>query len=756
MITAICLMFVLYLVDFRAVAGTLLSVRPSTLAYGTLLILASVALTLVRFRVVMSNFGFRPSWRDTFVAFSFGQASNLTFLNVVGQSISRAAVLSRANVPAGVSVVVTYWERGLAAAILFMSSLAGGWFLLANSNLEIEIAFSYLFYVSGSVLLVAAIVAVAILGRTATLDRALYWAVRAVRMWPSVVLTLLSQLCMLLAYLVVLIQIAGIPLSLAVVSAIAVIMFASSLPISISGWGVRELSAVQLLGAIGVGSSFSVTAAITIGLITLGVLVLFTVLAMWFFARRPVAATAAADAAGTKAGSEWTSLITLLVAVATSVLIFFQVRVAIDGAELTANISDVVALTALGVTAMLVLQQRSYALFPTGFSVGLTALSLLFSVALIIGWSRYGLNQWAVVNRGLGWIIILGYLSAGGALVWAVKANARVLVLACFALTGATVASLDLLLLAISLFNVSFPPDTFTIPLRGYAGNSNAFALQMIMTAIAAVTAHRIDPGLVNRKLLRFVLVVAALASFYSLSRSGTLTFLGALFLIVLVSARAERRERLIDALFAFAAMLAALVSPEIVSSITALSAGTGVPISVNQNVVAHMDLNLVRAHSDYERWQSIFDGWHLWQQYPLFGAGLGAFVQARIDAGLPSLIIHSIPVWFLAELGLAGLLVVAIAFVGLLKLSVRLLRDREHHAWGAGLVVLLAVLAVSGSVHDFFFQRVFWFLLGIFVGVCGKPAFKHLSERAHAHQCDPRSTGLGGTQVPAIPRGRI
>ena len=133
------------------------------------------------------------------------------------------------------------------------------------------------------------------------------------------------------------------------------------------------------------------------------------------------------------------------------------------------------------------------------------------------------------------------------------------------------------------------------------------------------------------------------------------------------------------------------------------------------------MEFTIPRASSDNERWQSISDGWNLWQHYPVFGAGLGAFVQSRFDAGLPILIIHSVPVWILAELGIVGIVVVGGVFVGLLWLSINMIRDSEYFTWGAGLFVLLAALAVSGSVHDFFFQRSFWFLLGIFVGVRGK-----------------------------------
>jgi O-antigen ligase len=692
------------------------------LALSGALILVSVLLALLRFRLVLKSFGYLPSWRDTFVAFALGQASNLIFLNIIGQSLSRAAILSQAKVPAGVSVIVTYWERGLAAGILFLFSVVGGWFLFANSILDLQTAAAYLIYVFGSLLVVSAFVVVTILGPSVACVRAKYWAGVGLRIWPSVALTLISQICMLGAYLVLLMQVGGTSFSFAIVSAIAVVMFAASLPISFSGWGVRELTSVQIFGAIGIGSSFAVTTAIAIGLISLVVLILFSLLGMWLFVRRTASAAPATIDPGIGDRFEWTSFTTLFIALSTSVLIFFQVRVATGGGAVTANISDVVAITALGLTLLLILRQRSFAIFTPFFSLGLLAISAVFILALAIGWSRYGLNQWAIVNRGFGWIIILGYLAAGGALAWADKTNGRVLVLWSFALAGASVAGIELVLLIVKLLNVSFPADTFIVPLRGYAGNSNAFALQMIMTVIAAITAHRLGAGAGRRIMLRMILVVAALAVFYSLSRSGLGTFLGAVLLFIIFSTRAERRERLLDGLVVAAAVLIAFASPYVVSAVIDLSSQVSASfgLAFDQRVLAHMEFSASRTGSDNERWQSILEGWTLWREYPLFGAGLGAFVQNRFDAGLPILIIHSVPVWIGAELGIVGFGVIGAVFVGLVGLAIKMLRDTEYFAWGSGLLIMLAALAVSGAVHDFFFQRSFWFLLGIFAGVYG------------------------------------
>src|SRR6185312_15654956 len=49
------------------------------------------------------------------------------------------------------------------------------------------------------------------------------------------------------------------------VAASAVVMFAASVPVSLAGWGVRELSAVMALGAIGMPASGALTTAIIIG-----------------------------------------------------------------------------------------------------------------------------------------------------------------------------------------------------------------------------------------------------------------------------------------------------------------------------------------------------------------------------------------------------------------------------------------------------------------------------------------------------------
>src|SRR5262249_44737520 len=115
---------------------------------------------------------------------------------------------------------------------------------------------------------------------------------------------------------------------------------------------------------------------------------------------------------------------------------------------------------------------------------------------------------------------------------------------------------------------------------------------------------------------------------------------------------------------------------------------------------------------SDALRWQSTALGLEAWLRHPIFGGGLGTFLLEREIAGLPSVVIHNVPVWFLAEMGMVGL-TAYIAFVACLVVcGIAALRhpDRQAH----GLLVGVAVFVLMGLVHDVFFQRTFWFACGL------------------------------------------
>jgi len=117
---------------------------------------------------------------------------------------------------------------------------------------------------------------------------------------------------------------------------------------------------------------------------------------------------------------------------------------------------------------------------------------------------------------------------------------------------------------------------------------------------------------------------------------------------------------------------------------------------------------------SDIQRWETIVGGLELWTAHPLFGAGIGTYIESRIASGGIVHAIHSTYVWFLAEMGIAGLAVALASAFLIAAHAWHRMAQPASAPWGFAMFAILAFMAVGSLVQDFFFQRIFWFLLGL------------------------------------------
>jgi O-antigen ligase len=130
-----------------------------------------------------------------------------------------------------------------------------------------------------------------------------------------------------------------------------------------------------------------------------------------------------------------------------------------------------------------------------------------------------------------------------------------------------------------------------------------------------------------------------------------------------------------------------------------------GVPINLLQRPI------MPSPESTLERWLSIKAGLELFSAHPIFGAGLGAFRELGFKAQSQlALLIHSTPVWLLAETGIVGLFAFAGPAIALFAQEIR--RPIKDDA--AKIVLLcLAVLGTMSIPADMLYQRTFWLLFG-------------------------------------------
>jgi O-antigen ligase len=121
-------------------------------------------------------------------------------------------------------------------------------------------------------------------------------------------------------------------------------------------------------------------------------------------------------------------------------------------------------------------------------------------------------------------------------------------------------------------------------------------------------------------------------------------------------------------------------------------------------------------------RMEGYQDAFAMWQAHPVLGAGLGVHLHRQSLGGKPEIFIlqiHNTGLWLLAEMGLAGFLVMAVIFALLFHKVWRLARsppgNRDAGVWFQSAVLLIMVgWAVMSLFHELMYQRVVWLLVGM------------------------------------------
>ena len=705
--TVVCMALAFRTVDVGAVGKALSGIKPRYAALAVVLLLCNALVGMARFRVVLGKFGYVPTWRPLFAAFAVGLIGNQFVLNIIGQSVGRAGVLASVGVPFGATIIATLLERLLAAGLLGAAGLVAAWYLLPHFGFDFAQGDPYFLSLIGGMVLAFVAAAWAVY-RPGTAARAVSAAARGVqRFWAVGLLTILAHGFMLGSYIAVLLALGLVAATPEIASALVVVMFAAGLPISLSGWGIRELSAVAALGAVGMEPATALAAALLVGLFSLVVNLAISCPGLLLLLAPGRGSRSVAAVAREGQSPDWNARLVTGCAALAAVAIFFQVRLQGGGGQITANVADLFALIGLGSLLLILVNSRErFADIPRPIVAALAALSLPLAYGLLLGYVNFGASAWALVNRGLGWLVILGYVSLGLSVAFLDAERGRWLILRMFVAAGTAVAALQLVFLVFRKLGFPVPEEVLPYPMEGFAGNVNAFGLQMTMTAIVGLVAHRLGVLGQSRRWLIAVLVLTGVVIYFTGSRSAIGMFAMMLVLSVVFASRVERYRALITSLVT---TIGVAVAAAAIWNIPAIRHPTGIGYAIRTDVLA--------IDSDSERWRTIMDGWHFWLERPIFGHGIGAYVESQLAETGSYLVFHSVPIWLLAETGMVGLAVGLAAFGCLVIGARRLMRDPRCRLWGVGLMMALICWGAGNLVHDFVFQRPFWFFTAFAFG---------------------------------------
>ena len=709
--TAIAVVLVAISLDFGRLAASLHALRAAPIALTVILLAANFLLAFFRFTATLGALGVTLQRRSAAYAFALGNLASQFLLNIIGQSLTRAMVLQGSGVPLSATVTATYLERLLTIATIGVGAVASALALFGSFGFEAHEGGAY--FASIAIATGAVLVIAGLPGLEAAIGMAQIRAMlrTSVRLLPALAISVAAHLAMFGAYLVLVREFApGIPLA-RLAPAIVIVMFAAGLPVSWAGWGLREFGALYALGAIGVPNEAAVIVAVLVGAVSLLIALAAggaVVMDAWLRPAPPRPARPPAGGGMARALAPSDPILMWTIGILTACLIYLQLRVPSGPGELTVNAADPVAITALFFAAVFAWTDRFLDLYPRFVLRAAGVLAAALVLGLVVAWLGPGLTAWALLNRMLGFLFLLGYAAVPALVVLVAGERGRAILAHAFVVAALAVCAVQLAAYAVDLFVVPLPPDFFGYlfdksgQLEGYAQNSNAFAFQLLM-ALAVLVGTSAMPArgiasfrLVGAGILLLTLVLAR-------SRAGILCALAVVALVCVLRFVPVRRlvaPRTVVVMLVVAAALAALA----VAFWGPLDRGLIEPL-------AHA-LRPHAAESDALRWQSTTLGLEAWLRHPVFGGGLGTFLLERETAGLPLVVIHSVPIWFLAEMGIVGLAAYAVFVASLAAAGVAAWRRKAPRA--LGLMIAVAVFVLMGLVHDLFFQRTFWFACGL------------------------------------------
>ena len=670
---------------------------------GLIVLLLTANLWLVSFRFwrVLAHFGIRVPWVAASRASMAGHAAGLVMISLFGQVAGRQVVLRDFGVSPVVNASLAGYERALLATISGTLALLGGVYLLGRHMVA---DFSQGVPLLEIALLVLASVALSLwLGASAfevRLSKRLFARQNFSRVVSIAVLTAAGQVLILGSFILGVLALRPQTPMLSILAAAALISFAASMPITNNGWGVRELAAVFVLGKLGIPAADAATVSIVIGICST-----LVVLAVTPFAFRKTKSRQISPPRVVRDDSilEIEKASAWLLGMAVAVTIFFQFHVELPAGVLNLNLADpfaILALAAVSLHALMLRQPPQWRI--TEFNRILLLFCALLLIGFIVGWLKIGVTQWALGGRLMGWLVLLGYLSAG----YLIAAHAGTKGTRRLSETLAAIAVIVVLWQVVSRILYQHGWDigqTTTSNFEGYSGNRNAFAFQLLAVLallLAYSRVHAARAGGVLRVALLLGVVLAGLV--WSGSRTGMLA--GTILLLMGGLGRLASRRAIIGAVLMAGLMLGGLwlVQSGLMESGLVRS--------------APVQSSLSGASSNHERVETWVRAFELWWQSPFIGAGLGVFMaKSPAWLGHPT-VIHSTPLWILAEFGLLGMVVMGWAGWKLVRFACR----PDSGPGRAALLLLLAMFAVFSLFHEMLYQRILWLVLGTLLALPG------------------------------------
>ena len=680
-----------------------------------MILLTNLGVVIARLSRMLHHFGISLPSGVAFQATVSGHFAGLFIISIFGQVVGRFLVLRRYGLSSVVLATLTAYERFILVLISGSLSFVSALFLIGRGDVydfigHISLLEMVLVSVSGlalSLLLGAARYEINLLKKLRSLAN-------MSRFLEISLLTFFSQTLVLLSFMVAILSLNPELDVISVLAAAAIISFAASMPISVNGWGVRELTAIYVFGHLGVSSSSALAVSILIGVISTVVILMAAPIAIKkstsSVSAEPSALGNPTQISNSFDQGELEKAAVWIFALVAAVLVFFQVHVPLPTGIININLADPFAILALAVVVTQIVLTRTLPKWrSTAFNAVLFVITILIFIAYYRGVQDIGVTQWAFAGRVIGWLVILGYLSIGYLLITFCGFHALRRFAETMVATAVVIVVVQTALRWLVVIGVDLGVE-LTIVFEGYAANRNAFVLQLVLCSmmLMAFSSEYLRHDRQQRRQVPWPSKTTIYALCHGvillgIYHTGSLTGLIAGLLLLVVALRLHvTNQRFVIQSLMFG--LASWSLPYVYALLNSIFS------QANTTVFPSIGTNLSQSDSHIQRWATLSRGLELWWEAPFFGSGLGVFFFNSPKWFAEPMVIHSTPVWLLAEFGAVGLAIFIFMFV----VVARQILNTSMTMPGQRIVVLLMVIfALFSAPHEVFYQRVLWLVLG-------------------------------------------
>ncbi len=677
-------------------------------------------LSSVRFKVSLSIFNVHLGMKVSHRVNIYSIISGLVFFNFLGQSLSRSYLIGN-SLGRDASFFVTAIERVLSVSVLLVASIIlslmcfGGVSFDDAPALTIFVSFLFVFTSLGIFFIFS------LNGKQFSEVSQIFSKSVGGGILRMFIITLMMHLFMLGSYLSLMAGVVGDG-NITIFSTLACLltMLGASLPISFGGWGVREVTAGFAFSAASMAPELGVGVGVGVGVLTMLALAV-NVFLIWGgdFIRSPVKSFGFVRSENSAQTSRiFLSSLAWVLPTIIAVLMMVQIPVPIGSGKVMINFADPVAIVC-GMTFFFVFFQRKMwsQVWKARFSnYALLGVILIVFLGYAIGYFRYGYLSWAFYNRLVGLGLLASYFVSGTAF-FHFRGDEGF-----YSLSKVFFISISVMIVIEYLMRVVFHVDVVSVfgwdspRWLGLFANPNAYAFFLL----CCFPIIFIFSGFSKDIRSAFVSVIPAAIVLVAVYFTGSRAAYGALGVLVLFLSARFFRKLVLTIVVSFVLIAIFHVIPIVLEIIFSGINGSRFSYIINNTTVS----GLLSVQGD--RMLGVIEGWRMFLDYPLFGAGLGAFYHSQTNSGIP-LVIHNSFLWVLAEFGVVGFIIIFV------PIFIFAMKNLINYTWLSDdrIYALLAVLggaAIMGMAHDIMYQRILWFVLG---GLLAKPISTELGSHS-------------------------